>query len=383
MHARGESLDRIGLTLRKDGHAGDVVAAALTQVQLREKAAAKFGDAAKNMLFTQAGLEQASRDVVAREHAARFVRAGATSVSDLGCGLGAESLAFLNAGMNVRAVEIDPFTAKLAAHNLSAAGARASHEVITGDAELLGPGGSDAAFFDPARRTAGHRDTRRIASPDDYSPSLTNAFSVASTLPTGIKLGPGFERELIPEEAEAQWVSVNGSVVETALWFGATRSGENRRSALLFSDRGAAIERNELSAPADSLDAGISGVREYLYEPDGAVIRARLIGLLAERLDATMLDEHIAYMVADHLTPTPFASAFRVIDELPSKEKQLKRALTELDVGTVEIKKRGVAVDPAELRKRLKLKGSQSATIVMTRIGERHVTFLVERVPTH
>lgn len=165
MHARGESLDRIGLTLRKDGHAGDVVAAALTQVQLREKAAAKFGDAAKNMLFTQAGLEQASRDVVAREHAARFVRAGATSVSDLGCGLGAESLAFLNAGMNVRAVEIDPFTAKLAAHNLSAAGARASHEVITGDAELLGPGGSDAAFFDPrpAHRRAPRHATNRLA----------------------------------------------------------------------------------------------------------------------------------------------------------------------------------------------------------------------------
>lgn len=380
-HREGDPLEKIGAELRKDGVQGDDVAALLTQVGLRAKARDKFGPAAETMLFTQAGLEQASRSLVTAEHAARFARAGVSSVSDLGCGLGSESIAFLSAGLAVRAVEVDPLTAQLATHNLSMVETKASHEVITGDAEALGPGTSEAAFFDPARRTAGHRDTRRLASPDDYAPSLTTAFAVASAIPTGIKLGPGFERELIPAEAEAQWVSVNGSVVETALWFGEAATPGVHRSALLFSDRHGETARHELTASSDSPDAPCDGVKTYLYEPDGAVIRARLIGLLAEQLDATMLDPNIAYMSADHPVPTPFATGFRVLDELPTKEKQLKKALASLNIGRLEIKKRGVGVDPAELRKRLRLTGDESATIMMTRIGDKHRTLLVERLP--
>ena len=76
----------------------------------------------------------------------------------------------------------------------------------------------------------------------------------------------------------------------------------------------------------------------------------------------------------------PFATAFRVLERLPTDEKKLKAALRERGVGTLEIKKRGIDVDPAQLRKRLQLKGSASATIVLAREAGRHVTLLVERV---
>jgi hypothetical protein len=45
----------------------------------------------------------------------------------------------------------------------------------------------------------------------------------------------------------------------------------------------------------------------------------------------------------------------------------LKRSLRELDVGVVDIRKRGSAVDVDELRRRLKLTGRRSATVVLTR----------------
>ncbi|MGO7983358.1 hypothetical protein ACC691_36515, partial [Rhizobium johnstonii] len=77
-----------------------------------------------------------------------------------------------------------------------------------------------------------------------------------------------------------------------------------------------------------------------------------------------------------------FATAFRVLERLPADEKKLRAALRERGIGTLEIKKRGTAVDPAALRKRLQLKGSGSATIVMSRIAGRHATLLVERVAT-
>ena len=70
--------------------------------------------------------------------------------------------------------------------------------------------------IDPARREG----ATRLASPDDWSPSLTTALEIAGRLPTGIKLGPGMDRALLPEGLEAQWISVDGEVVELVVWSG-------------------------------------------------------------------------------------------------------------------------------------------------------------------
>lgn len=368
----------VGSRLRASGVEPDLVAAVLTQAGLRKRAQVKFGDGARKYLFTAAGLEQASRSRVASAHASRFKMAGCTRVADLGCGIGTESLALLSVGVDVLAVELDSLTAQLAAHNL-AAGSKAGTalgEVLNADATAVTLDQIDGVFLDPARRTAGHRNTRRITSPDDFSPSLNFAFGLAARLPTGIKLGPGFERELIPYDAEAQWVSVNGQVVETGLWFGAVARPEVRRAALVI--RG--DELHELTAAADSPDVEVRSLGEYLYEPDGAVIRGRLIGKLAEEhLHAGMLSEGIAYLTGDTLIETPFAQAFRIIEQLPASEKQLKRALVARNIGQLEIKKRGIDVDPAILRKKLQLKGTHPATLIMTRVDGKHTALLAER----
>jgi hypothetical protein len=93
-----------------------------------------------------------------------------------------------------------------------------------------------------------------------------------------------------------------------------------------------------------------------------------------------MLSDGIAYLTSSTLVATPFASAFRVLETLPFAERDLRRALREREIGTLEIKKRGVDVDPAALRKRLSLSGRESATLVLTRIAGRHTALLVDRV---
>lgn len=388
--AAGASLEHAGARLRAAGVAPESVAALLTQTELRAKARTKFGEAADRLLFTPAGLEQASRASVAALHAERFAAAGCRAVADLGCGIGTESRALIAAGVGVLPVEIDPFTAAIAEANLSVAGippasltasnlsaqAGAPVRVDVRDAEQADLTGADAAFLDPARRTAGHRETRRFTSPHDYSPSLEFAFGLGDRMPTGIKLGPGFDRELIPPEAEAQWVSVDGQLVETGLWFGAVARPGVRRAALVI--RGA--ERHELTAPGDASDVEPRPLGEYVHEPDGAVIRARLIGALADRLGAGMVSEGIAYLTSDTAVPTPFAQTFRVLERLPAGEKPLRRALAERGIGRLEIKKRGVPVDPAALRTRLRLRGSGSATLILTRAQGAHVALLAERL---
>jgi hypothetical protein len=184
------------------------------------------------------------------------------------------------------------------------------------------------------------------------------------------------DRELIPAGAEAQWVSVDRDVVELGLWFGPLARPGVGRAALVVTEHGTA----ELTAETDSEDAAVAGLAAYLYEPDGAVIRARLIGDLARSLDARMLDTSIAYMTTDAPASTPFAVGFRVIAELPLDKKTIKRELQSRGIGTVEIKKRGVDIDPAAFRTSLAPKGENSGTLVLTRVAGKRVALLVERL---
>ena len=100
----------------------ELAAAALNQATLRRQAKAKFGEAAVQMFFTRAGLEQATRPEVADHHASRFLQAGVRRVIDLGCGIGSDSMAFARAGLEVLAVDVDPETAAVAQANLAGAG---------------------------------------------------------------------------------------------------------------------------------------------------------------------------------------------------------------------------------------------------------------------
>lgn len=362
--------------LRAAGHSPDLVSAVVGQAHLRSRAATKFGPFAARMLFTRAGLEQATRLGVAARHAQRIRQSGFTRVADLGCGIGGDALAFAGAGLDVHAVDADEVTSAIAAYNLAPFGGNAAVRHETAEEALSTLADGDAVWMDPARRTSGHSETRRVSA-DDYSPSLDWAFDVAARRPTGIKLGPAHDRDALPADAEAQWVSADGSVVELVVWSGSLAREGVRRAALVI--RG---ERShELTAAADTADESVRELGAFLHEPDGAVIRARLIGEVARSLDAGMLDEHIAYLTSDAALTSPFVQSFRVRETLPASPKAINAALKANDVGRLEIKKRGVDVDPAAFRKKLTLRGDQEATLILVRIGDQRRAILADRVP--
>ena len=359
--------------LRAEGHSASLVAAVLTQVKLRHKAVPKFGEFASRMLFTEAGLEQATRLRVAALHAGRFAAAGLSRVADLGCGIGGDAMAIAAMDLQVTAVDADEVTATVASYNLAPF---PTAEVRHARAEDVDTSEFDGLYFDPARRTVGHSNTTRLTRPEDYSPSLDVVFERAASLPVGVKLGPGFDRSLIPEDCEAQWVSVDGQVVELGLWFGALARPGIRRSALVLDAQGT----HEFTAAADSDDVDVRPLGEYLYEPDGAVIRARLIGDVARTLDAGMLSPGIAYLTGNENVRIPFASTFRVVERFPLDERTLKRELAKREIGTLEVKKRGADIDPAAFRKKMALRGTHSATLFLTRVDGKHAALLCERV---
>lgn len=360
--------------LRGAGYSPDTVSAVVGQARLRTRAEAKFGAFAARMLFTRAGLEQATRLSIAARHAGRFRDAGVTRVADLGCGIGGDALGFAGIGLEVLAVDADEITAALAAYNLAPFGT--SVTVRHGTAEDTDLAGVDAVWLDPARRTAGHGETSRTHAAE-WTPSLDWAFALAARTPAGIKLGPGFDRAQLPEgDVEAQWITVDGSTIELVVWSGTlARDGVGRAALVIAGDAA-----HELTAPGDTADEPVRALGAYLHEPAGSVIRARLIGDVARTLDAGMVSAGIAYLTSDSALTSPFVQSFRIRERLPFDVKQLSRALRERDIGTLEIKKRGIDVDPASLRPKLKLRGSTAATLILTRIGDARVALLADRV---
>ncbi|WP_329335734.1 SAM-dependent methyltransferase [Streptomyces sp. NBC_00663] len=349
----------VATRLRRE-HPADLVSAALGQARLRQRAVAKFGDEdAARMFFTPNGVEQSTRASVATYRARRLKELGVTSVADLCSGIGGDAIALARAGIRVLAVDRDPLTAAAARANAEALGLSGLIEVREADVTEVDTAGYDAVFVDPARRSAKRG---RIFDPEAYSPPLSWAIETALKAPhAALKIAPGIPHEAIPAEAEAEWISDGGDVKEAVLWFG-TAPG--------------AVRATLLPGPRTLLGRGLPDpevrpVGRYLYEPDGAVIRAHLVAEVAEDLEGGLIDETIAYITADELHATPYATAYEITDRLPFNVKKLKALLRERGVGILTVKKRGSAVEPEELRRKVlpKPHGKAEATVFLTRVA--------------
>ena len=339
------------------------VAAALTQATLRVRAREKFGELADRMYFTPDGLEQATRHRVAEHRAARLVAASARTVIDLGCGIGGDLLAASRAGLTAAGVDLDPVRVAVAQANLDALGLAGA--VMLADATTLDTTPFDVAFADPARRNA----RGRTFDVDGWTPPWLFVERLL-TRDACVKVAPGIPHDLVPAGVEAEWVSDHGEVKEAALWSG--RLATTPRRATVIGEGGLATLTDE-----DDPGAPVGPVGAFLYEPDGAVIRAGLVTAVAAGVEGRLVDEHIAYVVSDSSYRTPFARGYEVLEELPYREKALRAALRERRIGRLTIKKRGVDVVPDQLRKRLDLAGEEEATIVLTRVAGHGVALLV------
>ncbi|MFE3034513.1 methyltransferase domain-containing protein [Streptomyces canus] len=349
----------VATRLRRE-HPAELVSAALGQARLRQRAVAKFGaEDAERMFFTPNGVEQSTRASVAAYRAHRLKGLGVSSVADLCCGIGGDAIALARAGIRVLAVDRDPLTAAAARANADALGLAGLIDVREADVTEVDTAAYDAVFVDPARR--GGRG--RIFDPEAYSPPLSWAVQTALKAPhAALKVAPGIPHEAVPAQAEAEWISDGGDVKEAVLWFGGTAPG--------------AVRATLLPGPRTLLGRGLPDpevrpVGRYLYEPDGAVVRAHLVAEVAQEVEGGLLDSTIAYVTSDALHPTPYATAYEITDQLPFNVKKLKALLRERGVGILTVKKRGSAVEPEELRRKAlpKQHGPHSATVFLTRVA--------------
>lgn len=343
---------------RRAGVDPELLRFALTQAALKRRGKQKFGKLANDMLFTEAGLEQATRSEVASWHASRFIAAGIKSVTDFGAGIGADSIAFCQAGLKTTAVENHPETFLALEHNLQAHASGTALNQDAQDATIATQG----IWLDPARREQDRKSlTPQRLQPEMFSPNLDWVFEVASQNPAGVKLAPAFPHELIPKNFEANWVSHSGDLVELTLW-SAPLGKPGLKKAVLVADNTLELQGVQELAPIGKLG-------RFIFEPDVSLIRSHLIGAFANQHGLKLIAEQIAYLTADENLVSPWLKSFEVVEILPLNEKTIRTYCHKNEIGTLEIKKRGVDITPEQLRPKLRLKGAGTATLILTRVG--------------
>ncbi|MBN2490283.1 MAG: methyltransferase domain-containing protein [Planctomycetes bacterium] len=361
--------DLAGLATLRARHPADLATLAHLTVQLRRRAGAKFSRAAA-MYFLREALEQATGEVVARHKAARFADHG--RVLDLGCGIGGD-LAALAAVAPVVGIDLDPLRLLMARENVRVH--EPAHPVDLVQADLLALGAAaDAFHWDPSRRAGG----RRVRAADRFRPPLGCLSALLATTPdAAVSVGPATPDREIPrrEEGELEAISVDGECRSLVLWCGGFRTARRRATMLRPAYRTLAGEGFE-EAPVDPAP------RAHLVVPDPSVVRAHLVGALAARLGAALLDPHIALAAADAPVGGAWTRCFPVIAAFPFSRRRLARELAARGLESVICTRHGVALVPEDLPAPGRRPGTPQARVFLVRAARGVVAVLTAPEPS-
>jgi SAM-dependent methyltransferase len=341
-------------------------------------------------LTTARGLQQASDAETARYKAERFP--AGEPVFDVCCGVGGDAIALAQRGP-VAAVDSDPRMVRYVAFNLGEWGGRAA-AAICQEAAALSLARNAWLHVDPDRRTG----ERRTAAPERSQPPADVVAAMMRHVRGGaIKLAPAATIPAVwPGTLCREWISRAGTCRQQVVWFGAAARAE--RVATIVSPhrrptRLVVSEREALDAVCESTD---NRAVDWLFDFDPAVRAAGLSGALAARLGLRALGGPAGFFAAESLPAATEAAryaglvaAFRTLWSGSWQEKTVRRQLRAIGCTALEIKTRGVDLQPETLRRRLLGRKEQAATtqpqtltlLLGADSQRRRYAALAERVP--
>ena len=364
---------RLAASLRKS-HSASHVHLLLEQVELRSRARAKFSRP-EEMFFTRKGLEQATDEVLAAYKATHYVNVstGSRPLVDICCGIGGDLLGLASLGPTI-GYDQDPVTAHFAALNLRRA-SREQARVLAEWASADGVQEAAAWHIDPDRRPTGERTIQL----DDYQPEPAVLRDMLARNPSAaIKVAPAAEVDCDEWPAmEREWLGSRGECRQQVLWFGELSRAVGQHSATVVDAAGVATslagDPREPLVPAAHVGA-------YVLEPDATILAAHLAGTLAQQQRLLSITPGGGYLTGDEPFLSPLVATFQVRDVLPFDHKKLKAYCREHGLGQLEIKKRGVEIEPFKLRREILAKGDNSAVILLTQFAGGVKAIVAERI---
>jgi SAM-dependent methyltransferase len=344
-----------------------LVRAALSLVELRQKAATKFTRAAE-MWFDRQGLEQSTAEPVARYKARRFQG----EVWDLCCGIGGDALALAEYA-RVCAVDINPAACLRTQWNAEVYGVGKNVTTSSQNAELVDCANS-LVHIDPDRRRFGPSRSVRV---EEYVPGLEFLQQLTERGRGGaIKLSPASNFGGKFQDVEHELISLHGECKEATIWFGELK-GE-------FAWRATALPSGETLSgnPLDHV-APVNPPGAFIFDPDPAIVRAGLVDCLAEKLGIWRLDAEEEYLSGDAVIVSPFVQSFELLAELSNNDKEIRNYFRSSSAGQVEIKCRRIPVDADVVRRKLPLPGRDPLVLMFARLEGRARSLVCRRVGGH
>ncbi|NTU93619.1 MAG: hypothetical protein HGA56_06350 [Chlorobiaceae bacterium] len=373
--------DPSAFALRYHGRKDLPVRAMAEQVACRQRAARKLPSLSRHpLLYTTVALEQASGERAAGWKAGLM---SGRSVIDLTGGLGIDSMFFARRFERVVYCERDGTLARLAAFNFRALGISNIETRIGESRQMLAATPDDAydwIYVDPARREAG----RRSVGLESTSPDVValHDLMLSKAPRVCVKASPALEitglQEKLPELSEIVVVSVGGECKEILLLLVRGRIAGTPPSvrAVCLGDGEFGIASSP-GAGAGRIVAARSG--RWLYEPDGAIIKARLSGELAAGLGLEFLNHTVDYLTSDRLVDHFPGRIFSVDACLPFKPKKFREELARRGVTGAAIQRRDFPLSPEQLRKQLRLAESSDRYLFFTRDASGELVGLICR----
>jgi hypothetical protein len=188
------------------------------------------------------------------------------------------------------------------------------------------------------------------------------------------------------ERCELEWISRDGECRQLVAWHGAlVRSPGFRRATVLTSAASRTVAgpggapRTIIGRPAQSVPVS-STLGDFIFDVDSAVRAAHLQGALASELNLSALASGPCYYTGNAPITDAAVSCFKIDSVLPLRVRAIAEHLRERGIGRLETKKRGVDIDPERLRRSLKLRGDNAATLLITPVAGRAAAIVARRL---
>jgi hypothetical protein len=183
-------------------------------------------------------------------------------------------------------------------------------------------------------------------------------------------------------DAELEWISRRRQCRQLVAWFGKLAEYPGRRRATIVRASDDFIPHVKATVVGQpNVESTIAPkIGRFIFEPDPAVLAAKLEGGLAVQEGLQAIAPNLAYFTGDAQTNCAAFDTFEVLEVLPYRVKPLRQWLATRKLGRLEIKKRGIDLDPAKVCGDLTTDGAESATILLAKIGGRVIAIVARRL---
>jgi 16S rRNA G966 N2-methylase RsmD len=325
----------------------------------------------------QLNLEQSSSEITAK-YKAQFLKSD-DKVIDITGGMGIDALAFAENAENVTYCEVHPKTFEYAKHNLKIQNPKIKFHLNDG-IEFLRQHKTkyDLIYVDPARR---NQHQSKVFKLEDASPNVLEYLDLFQSRSNRIliKTSPLLDLKYclnkIHNISEIHIVAVKNEVKEVLLFidFSSTKSLPILKAINLESGQPGFESQLTFANPSPS----ISQPKTYLYEPNAALMKSQLFGLLSLRFRLSALAKNSHLFTSDTLIEFP-GRRFKIKSVFSPKSKNIKNNIPDLKSN---VSCRNYPLKPEQVKAKYKLKdGGKSYTFFTTDFKNQKIVLLCDKI---